>query len=144
MADKHESQIETTTETRTEHKTERGPESTTISEIVTKSETTTKTEIDYKPEAESKATADVKPKPDVKPEAAAKPAPDAKPATGGADDLEALPMPDLFAKLESTKGGLTGAEAAKRLTQYGANALAEKAENPFLKFLTISGDRFRG
>jgi H+-transporting ATPase len=45
-------------------------------------------------------------------------------------------MPELFTKLESTKAGLTAAEAAKRLTQYGPNAIAEKSENPFLKFLT--------
>ena len=51
------------------------------------------------------------------------------------DDLKSLPMPDLFAKLTSTKNGLDGAEAAKRLTQYGPNTIAEKADNPFLKFM---------
>ncbi|MGD0050722.1 MAG: plasma-membrane proton-efflux P-type ATPase [Vulcanimicrobiaceae bacterium] len=45
-------------------------------------------------------------------------------------------MPELFAKLGSTKDGLTAAEAAKRLTQYGPNEIAEKTENPFLKFLS--------
>ena len=39
---------------------------------------------------------------------------DAKLAGGCKDDLKSLSMPDLFAKLESTKDGLTGAEAAKR------------------------------
>jgi H+-transporting ATPase len=52
------------------------------------------------------------------------------------DELKTLAMPDLFTKLGSSKDGLTGAEAAKRLMQYGANALAEKTENPFLKFLS--------
>jgi len=55
---------------------------------------------------------------------------------GGKDDLKSIPMADLFAKLGSTKDGLTSAEAAKRLAQYGPNAIAEKTENPFLKFLT--------
>src|ERR1700677_2871487 len=50
--------------------------------------------------------------------------------------MQNISMPDLFAKLGSTKDGLTGAEAAKRLTQYGPNKRAEKAENPFLKFLS--------
>ena len=51
------------------------------------------------------------------------------------DDLKSLPMADLLKKLDSTKDGLTHAEAAKRLTQYGANELTEKKSNPFLKFL---------
>jgi H+-transporting ATPase len=48
----------------------------------------------------------------------------------------ALSMPDLFANLASGKDGLTSEQAAKRLTQYGRNAIAEKTENPVLKFLT--------
>ncbi len=57
-------------------------------------------------------------------------------ATGSGEDyLKSLSMPDLFAKLGATKDGLTAAEAAKRLTQYGPNEIAEKVENPFLKFL---------
>jgi H+-transporting ATPase len=58
-----------------------------------------------------------------------------KPAAAGKDDLKTLPMPQLFEKLGSTKAGLSAAEAAKRLTQYGPNKIAEKADNPFLKFL---------
>jgi H+-transporting ATPase len=56
-------------------------------------------------------------------------------AAGGKDDLKSLAMPELFTKLGSTKDGLSAAEAAKRLTQYGPNEIAEKADNPFLKFL---------
>jgi H+-transporting ATPase len=56
-------------------------------------------------------------------------------AAQNADALKSIPMADLFSKLESTKDGLTAAEAAKRLTQYGPNEIAEKTENPLLKFL---------
>jgi H+-transporting ATPase len=52
------------------------------------------------------------------------------------DDLKSLPMPELLAKLGSSADGLSQAEAQKRLTQYGPNEIAEKADNPFLKFLT--------
>ncbi|HXP89714.1 MAG TPA: plasma-membrane proton-efflux P-type ATPase [Fibrobacteria bacterium] len=52
------------------------------------------------------------------------------------DDLKSLPMPEVFAKLGVTDAGLTGAEAGKRLAQYGPNELAEKETNLFLKFLT--------
>jgi H+-transporting ATPase len=52
-----------------------------------------------------------------------------------APDLTSMPMAELFAKLGATKDGLTAAEAAKRLAQYGANAIAETAVNPFLAFL---------
>jgi len=45
-------------------------------------------------------------------------------------------MPELLAKLGSSPDGLTQAEAQKRLTQYGPNEIAEKKDNPFLKFLT--------
>jgi H+-transporting ATPase len=51
------------------------------------------------------------------------------------DDLKALSMADLFARLGSTNGGLTRTQAAKRLAQYGPNEIAEKADHPFLKFL---------
>jgi H+-transporting ATPase len=64
---------------------------------------------------------------------ASKPAAHAKVASK--DDLKSLPLPDLFAKLASTKNGLDAAEAAKRLAQYGPNTIAKKADNPFLKFL---------
>ncbi len=61
--------------------------------------------------------------------------PDAADRHSAEDDLKSLPMADLLKKLDSTKDGLTHAEAAKRLTQYGANELTEKKSNPFLKFL---------
>ena len=64
---------------------------------------------------------------------AVKTTPDAK--YGPEDSLKSVPMADLFKKLDSTKEGLTQAEAAKRLTQYGPNELTEKKSNPFLKFL---------
>ena len=39
-------------------------------------------------------------------------------------------------KLGSSADGLSQAEATKRLTQYGPNAIAEKESNEFLKFLS--------
>jgi len=65
-------------------------------------------------------------------------APEAKSATapGSNDDLKSLPVPELQAKLGSSPDGLTGAEAQKRLTQYGPNEIEEKKDNPYLKFLT--------
>ncbi len=52
------------------------------------------------------------------------------------DDLKAIPMQELQTKLGSSPEGLTQAEAAKRLTQYGPNEIEEKKTNSFLKFLT--------
>ncbi len=52
------------------------------------------------------------------------------------DDLKSLSMPEVLAKLESSADALTGAEAKKRLTQYGPNEIEEKKANPLLKFLT--------
>ena len=52
------------------------------------------------------------------------------------DDLKSLPMPELQKKLGSSPGGLTQAEAANRLTQYGPNEITEKKTNQFLKFLS--------
>ncbi|MGC8492740.1 MAG: plasma-membrane proton-efflux P-type ATPase [Syntrophobacteraceae bacterium] len=43
---------------------------------------------------------------------------------------------DLFARLESSPGGISEAEAEKRLEQYGPNALEEKKQNLLLKFLS--------
>jgi H+-transporting ATPase len=45
-------------------------------------------------------------------------------------------MPELQGKLESSPDGISQAEAAKRLVQYGPNEIEEKKDNPFLKFLT--------
>ena len=46
-------------------------------------------------------------------------------------------MADLQAKLQSSPKGLTQAEAAKRLTQDGPNALKVEKTNAFLKFLDL-------
>ncbi len=54
----------------------------------------------------------------------------------GKDELQSLPMAALQKKLESSPDGLTGAEAKKRLTQYGTNEIEEKKTNMFLKFLS--------
>jgi H+-transporting ATPase len=56
--------------------------------------------------------------------------PDAK------DDLKTLPMAEVEKKLQSSRDGLTDAEAKKRLTQYGPNEIEEKKANSFLKFLS--------
>ena len=50
--------------------------------------------------------------------------------------LKTLPMPEMQAKLGSSPDGLTQAEAAKRLTQYGLNEIEEKKTNEVLKFLS--------
>jgi H+-transporting ATPase len=55
---------------------------------------------------------------------------------GSKDDLKSLPMPELQKKLGSSPDGLSQAEAEKRLTQYGPNAITEKKTNQFLKFLS--------
>ena len=52
------------------------------------------------------------------------------------DDLKSIPMQELQTKLESSPKGLSQAEAAKRLTQYGPNEIEEKKTNSLLKFLT--------
>jgi heme/copper-type cytochrome/quinol oxidase subunit 3 len=52
------------------------------------------------------------------------------------DDLKTLPMPEVEKRLDSSPNGLSQAEATKRLAQDGPNELAEKKDNPFLKFLT--------
>ena len=51
------------------------------------------------------------------------------------DDLKTLPIAEVEKKLGSSPEGLTGAEAQKRLTQYGPNELEEKKTNMLLKFL---------
>jgi H+-transporting ATPase len=53
-----------------------------------------------------------------------------------ADDLKSLPMAEVEKRLSSSPEGLSGAEAAKRLVQYGPNEIAEKKENALLKLLT--------
>ena len=51
------------------------------------------------------------------------------------DELKSLPMAGLEKKLGSSPQGLSGAEAQKRLTQYGPNEIVEKKTNEVLKFL---------
>ncbi|MGB6132737.1 MAG: plasma-membrane proton-efflux P-type ATPase [Acidobacteriaceae bacterium] len=75
-----------------------------------------------------------KAKPNPKAQAKEDSKPDAKPTSG--DDLKSIPMADLQKKLGSSPDGLSQAEAQKRLTQYGPNAIAEKKTNVFLKFLS--------
>jgi H+-transporting ATPase len=64
--------------------------------------------------------------------------PDAKPdsPSDAKDDLKTLPMAEIEKRLGSSSDGLTGAEAATRLTKYGPNEIVEKKTNPLLKFLT--------
>ena len=52
------------------------------------------------------------------------------------DGLKSLSMAGLQAKLESSKDGLSQADATKRLAHYGANEIAEKKTNELLKFLS--------
>src|SRR5271163_1681188 len=56
--------------------------------------------------------------------------PDAK------DNLQNLPLAEVEKTLGSSPDGLTQAEAQKRLSQYGANEIAEKKTNEILKFLS--------
>jgi H+-transporting ATPase len=49
-------------------------------------------------------------------------------ATG---DLKTLPLGEVEKKLESSPGGLTQAEAQRRLTQYRPNEIEEKKSNDF-------------
>lgn len=51
-------------------------------------------------------------------------------------DLQTVPMDDLAAAVDSSPKGLSKDEAQKRLAKVGPNALAEKQENPLLKFLS--------
>ena len=53
-----------------------------------------------------------------------------------ADELKSLPIAEVQKRLGSSPGGLSQAEAAKRLVQYGPNELEEKKANPLLKLLT--------
>ena len=59
-----------------------------------------------------------------------------RPKSESKDELKTLPMPELEKRLGSSPNGLTQAEAAKRLTQYGPNEIEEKKTNPLLKFLS--------
>ena len=52
------------------------------------------------------------------------------------NELKTLPMQEVEKKLDSSPNGLTQAEAEKRLSQYGLNAIVEKKTNLFLKFFS--------
>ncbi len=65
------------------------------------------------------------------------PKPEVKP--GPRNDLKTLPLEEVEKKLESSKDGLSQAEAQKRLVQYGPNEIEEKKTNLFLKFLGYFG-----
>ena len=56
--------------------------------------------------------------------------------SGTKGDLDALPLDQLEKKLGSSPDGLSQAEAAKRLEQYGPNEIEEKKANVFLKVLS--------
>jgi H+-transporting ATPase len=57
------------------------------------------------------------------------------PESAGADELKSLPIADVEKRLASSSDGLTQAEAAKRLGQYGPNEIAEEKTNQLLKLL---------
>ncbi len=52
------------------------------------------------------------------------------------NDLKSLPMSEVEKQLGTSADGLSQAEAAKRLMQYGPNEIAEHKTNPLLKFLS--------
>ena len=52
------------------------------------------------------------------------------------DDLKSLPLAEVEKKLATSPDGLSQAEAAKRLVQYGPNEIEETKSNPLLKFLS--------
>jgi len=81
------------------------------------------------PNADKPKTPSVK-KPNVDPSKA----PVAKPNAN--EDLKSLPLEEVKKKLGFSPDGLSEAEAAKRLTQYGSNEIEEKKTNPFLKFFS--------
>jgi H+-transporting ATPase len=57
-------------------------------------------------------------------------------ASNDDSDLKSLPLADVEKRLKTSPDGLTQAEAAIRLTQYGANEIADKKTNLLLKFLS--------
>jgi H+-transporting ATPase len=57
-------------------------------------------------------------------------------AAGPAADLKSAPLTQVEKHLGYSPDGLSGAEAASRLAQYGPNEIAEHTTNPLLKFLS--------
>ncbi len=64
------------------------------------------------------------------------PAPKPGSKSGAKDDLKSRPMAEVEKELGFSVDGLTQAEAANRLTQYGPNVIEEKKTNEILKFLS--------
>ena len=60
------------------------------------------------------------------------------------DDLKSLPVAEVQKRLGSSPEGLSQAEAAKRLVQYGPNEIEEAKTDPLLKLLTYFWGRSRG
>ena len=58
------------------------------------------------------------------------------------DELKTLPMPEVEKRLGSSPNGLTQAEAAKRLTQYGPNEIEEEEDQSAaeISFLFLGSD----
>ncbi|XP_075663902.1 ATPase 10, plasma membrane-type isoform X2 [Castanea sativa] len=52
-------------------------------------------------------------------------------------DLENIPLDEVFEQLRTTRRGLSSEDAEARLQIFGPNALEEKPENKFLKFLSF-------
>jgi H+-transporting ATPase len=80
-------------------------------------------------------------KPEVKSESKPETKSETRPAAPGTTsdaqkNLKSISMEELQKKLGSSPDGLSEAEAKTRLTQYGPNEIADKKENPYLKFLT--------
>jgi H+-transporting ATPase len=57
-------------------------------------------------------------------------------APSAAGDLKSLPIAEVEKRLGSSPGGLSQAEAVKRLVQYGPNEIKDKQPNQLLKLLT--------
>src|SRR3984885_984065 len=62
--------------------------------------------------------------------------PHSAPTPESGHDLKSSPMPELEEELGYSPNGLSQAEAAKRLAQYGPNEIADHKTNPLLKFLS--------
>jgi len=60
-----------------------------------------------------------------------------QPAAG--DDLKSLPIAEVEKRLGSSPDGLSEAEAAQRLVQYGSNEIEEKKANPLLSCCLFLG-----
>jgi len=61
---------------------------------------------------------------------------EAEHSDGKSDAFKTMEMAELYKKLDTSDDGLSKGEAAKRLTQYGPNEIAEHKTNPLLKFLS--------